>query len=223
MLENVPPYKDVLDLQLEEFSKRVEAKKMGEQVPEDVIFFVQHRPVYTLGKHGKLSNLLFSQSQLEQHGIEFMSIGRGGDITYHGPGQLTVYPIVDLQRIGMGVKSYVWGLEEAVIQTIAHYGIKGERIEGKTGVWICKDGGMPRKISAVGVRCSRFVTMHGLSFNVGMDLSGFEGIVPCGLPLGVTSLSRETGKEIELTEAKNIIEEKLVRILQPRIPSQGNS
>lgn len=216
-------YKEVLELQLEEFNYRVQKRKEGIPMPGDIIFFVEHRPVLTIGKHGHHSNLLVSEQFLASHGIEFMELGRGGDITYHGPGQLTVYPILDMMRYHLGVKDYVWLLEEAVINTISNYGIKGDRIEGKTGVWLGKGTPHERKISAIGIKCSRFVSMHGLSLNVGPDLSGFSLINPCGLSQEVTSLSIESDLELSLDEVENLLWENLNRLLLPRILSQGNS
>lgn len=216
-------YKEILDLQEEAFNERIDCKKECKELPDDLIFFVEHNPVYTLGKHGKFSHLLVSEAELLDSGIEYARIGRGGDITYHGPGQLTVYPILDLQRYSLGVKDYVNFLEEVVIRTINEFGIKGERIEGKTGVWIGKNSDRERKISAIGIKCSRFVTMHGIALNVGSDISGFSGIVPCGLPNDVTSISLEVGREIALDDAEQVFWKNFISLLQLRIPSQGNS
>ena len=216
-------YAEVLRLQTFEFDRRVECRKNDIPLPEDVVFFVEHRPVYTLGRHGHESNLLLPPDVLVAKGIEFFRTGRGGDITYHGPGQLTVYPVIDMMRCGLGVKDYVHLLEEAVISAVAKFGICGERIEGKTGVWIGKGTRCERKISAIGVRCSRHVSMHGLALNVGSDLTAFSGIVPCGLQAGVTSISIEAGREVTLQEAEDALWETLTRLLRSRIPSQGNS
>lgn len=213
-------YNDVLALQTEEFDKRIECRKNGVPLPEDIVFFVEHKPVYTLGRHGKHSHLLMNSDYLRERGIEFAEIGRGGDITYHGPGQLTVYPIIDLQRYRLGVKDYVDLLEETVIRSIAEYGLKGERINGRTGVWLGKGTPFERKISAIGIRCSRYVTMHGFALNVGPELEGFDGIVPCGLSQGVTSVSRELGLVVDLNEMENVVWQNLIRLLQPRIPFQ---
>ena len=217
------PYEELLRLQTEEFERRVECRKEGIQLPEDLILFVEHQPVYTLGKHGKKENLIVDDSLLKGDNISLYHIGRGGDITYHGPGQLTVYPIIDMQRYHLGVKDYVALLEEAVLQTIAEYGIKGERVEGATGVWI-KDGKGERKISAIGVRCNRHVTMHGLSLNISSDISGFSRINPCGFTdKGVTSISLETGHETDFVEVLEKLKGNLTRLLQLRIASRGNS
>ena len=213
-------YEEVLNLQKLEFNKRIQCKKNGLSLPGDVVFFVEHRPVYTLGRHGLSANLLLSEEQLKQKGIEFKQIERGGDITYHGPGQLTVYPVLDLQRYRLGVKDYVNLLEETVIRTLQDYSLKGERIEDKTGVWITDSGLNPRKISAIGVYCSRYVTMHGFAFNIGDDLSYFRGIVPCGLSLGVTSLSHELNRTVKIDEVEDSLWKNLRHLLQLRIPSQ---
>lgn len=217
------PYEELLRIQTEEFERRVECRKEGIQLPEDLILFVEHLPVYTIGKHGDFSNLIVDRPSLERNNIKLFHIGRGGDITYHGPGQLTVYPILDMRRYRLGVKEYVALLEEAVIQTIGAYGIKGERIDGATGVWI-KDEKGERKISAIGVKCSRYVTMHGLSLNVSSDVSGFTRINPCGFQdKGVTSISLERGIETDLAEVIEKLRSCLTDLLRLRIASQGNS
>ena len=217
------PYRDVWDRQIEEFDRRVGLRKAGLTLPDDLIIFAEHLPVYTLGRHGNMENLLLSENILKQNGVEVHRIERGGDITYHGPGQLTVYPILDLQRYNLGVKGYVNLLEEAVIRTIGEYGIKGERIEGATGVWIDKGNSKERKISAIGIRCSRYVTMHGVSLNVGSDIHGFSSINPCGfIEKGVTSVSLEMNSEIEIEEVKEKLESNLIDLLQLRIVAQGN-
>lgn len=210
-------YAEVLALQYAEFEKRLDCRKNGIPLPGDVVFFVEHRPVYTLGRHGDPSHLLLSRELLESKGIEFAEIGRGGDITYHGPGQLTVYPIIDLMKHKLGVKSYVNLLEQAVIDTIAQYGITGERIEGCTGVWIGKGTPRERKICAIGIRCSRHVSMHGFALNVGPNLDNFQGIVPCGLSQGVTSISLETGYDVSIDD----VEEKLWTQLQKLLCAQN--
>ena len=158
------------------------------------LLFVEHDPVYTLGKSGDLSNLLVSEAELEHKGVEFFKTNRGGDITFHGPGQLVAYPILDLDHFFTDVHKYLRFLEEAVIQTLAHWNIEATRSSGETGVWI--DVGTPfaRKICAMGIRASRWVTMHGLALNVDTDLSFFELMIPCGIQgKGVTSMKRELG------------------------------
>lgn len=217
------PYEELLKLQTLEFEKRVECRKEESPLPDDLIFFVEHRPVYTLGKHGKIENLIVDEDYLRQNNVSLYHIGRGGDITYHGPGQLTVYPILDMQRYRLGIKDYVSLLEEAVIQTISEYGIEGKRIEGATGVWIKDDKG-ERKISAIGVKCSRHVTMHGLALNISSDVSGFQRINPCGFTdKGVTSISIERDMDTDFDEVVEKLKYSLIRLLQLRIASPRNS
>ena len=160
--------------------------------------FLQHDPVYTIGNSGDTENL---KVPIEETGAEFYKTNRGGDITYHGPGQLTVYPIFDLDSFGIGVREYVNLLEEVIIDCLEIYGIKGGRIKEASGVWIDIDSAAPRKICAIGIKVSRGITMHGLAFNVNTDLSYFDNIVPCGLEdKGVTSLQAELGKELDFYE-----------------------
>ena len=167
----------------------------------------QHPNVYTLGKSGKASNLLVDQNFLDRINATFYKIDRGGDVTYHGPGQLVVYPILDLERIGISLREYIYMAEQSVIDTIAEWGVVGERSEGATGVWIAAGGGRPlRKICAVGVRSSHWVTMHGLGFNISTDLRYFGYINPCGFTdRGVTSLSAEVGRPIEVSEVESVL------------------
>lgn len=185
-------YYTMLELQRKVFREMVERKRSGSGAGKETIFIVEHDPVITLGKHAHHENLLLSEEALKAKGITCFDIERGGDITYHGPGQLVIYPLIDLEAHKIGVKEYAHILEEAVIRTIADYGIKGDRVEGASGVWI--DTGTPRerKICALGVKCSRFVTMHGLALNVNTDMSGFSLINPCGfVDKGVTSMLLE--------------------------------
>ena len=171
------------------------------------LLFCEHNPVYTLGKSGSLDNLLLSESELVQKKIEFFKINRGGDITFHGPGQIVGYPIFDLDCFFTDIHKYVRYLEEAVIRTIAEYGLKGVRKEGFTGVWLEPNGNQVyRKICAIGVHLSRWVTMHGFAFNVNTDLQYFKNIIPCGInddDKEVTSLKEELGKEINIDEVKS--------------------
>lgn len=188
------PYREMLDLQHEIFNRRVDARHCGKDLGEDYLLMVTHNPVYTLGRHADPGNIV-NREWLEERGAEVVEIDRGGDVTFHGPGQLVAYPIIDLQSRKLGVRDYVNLLEEAVIRTIAEYGIKGERVEGATGVWI--DAGTPseRKICAIGIRCSRFITMHGLALNVSTDMSWFSAINPCGfVDKGVTSIALEMNR-----------------------------
>ena len=161
------------------------------------LLLTEHRPVYTLGKSGREENLLVGRERLEAEGAALYRIDRGGDITFHGPGQLVVYPILDLERLGFGLKDYIAALEETVIRAAARYGIAAGRIAGASGVWIDEKGVRPRKICAIGVRASRYVTMHGFAFNVTTELDRFARINPCGfVDRGVTSLAAETGCDL---------------------------
>lgn len=208
------PYREVWELQHSVFDAMVEAKKHGMALPEERLFLVEHEPVVTLGKHAKRGNLLLTPEMFKSRGVECFDIERGGDVTYHGPGQLVAYPILDLERHHLGVKAYVDMLEESVIETIAEYGIKGERVEGASGVWIGKGTPGERKICAVGVKCSRFCTMHGLALNVNTNLDAFSMINPCGfVDKGVTSISRELGREVDFGEAKEIFTKSFMKVL----------
>ena len=213
------------------------------------VLLVEHPPVYTLGKSGHAENLLVSREALEGLGATFFHIDRGGDITFHGPGQLVCYPILDLERLGIGLREYIAALEEAVIRTVAHYGIRAGRIAGASGVWLGRgveygDGteeagpdkstrpgeeavpgptaegknDPPRKICAIGVRSSRYVTMHGFALNVTTDLGWFTRINPCGFTdRGATSIARETGRQVAMDEVKDLVVKFLGEILNVRI------
>jgi len=171
------------------------------------LLFVEHPHVFTLGKSGDQSHLLTSEKELNAKGVTFYKINRGGDITYHGPGQIVGYPILDLDNFFTDIHKYLRFLEEMVILTLAEYGITATRSEGETGVWIDVNTPFARKICAMGVRASRWVTMHGFAFNVNTDLGYFDHIIPCGIKgKGVTSLQAELGREIPLTE----VQEKLL-------------
>ncbi|MEG2555028.1 MAG: lipoyl(octanoyl) transferase LipB [Odoribacter sp.] len=170
------------------------------------LLFVEHDPVYTLGKSGDEANMLINSIQLRAKHAEFIKVDRGGDITFHGPGQLVVYPIIDLESFGLGVKEYVDRLEEVVIRTIANYGVEGGRLESATGVWIEQYTHQARKICAIGVKCSRYVTMHGFALNVNTDLNYFNYIHPCGfVDKGVTSLAKETGEAVDMSDVKKVV------------------
>ena len=201
-------YGEVLNFQQNIFETLVDASKGGEERKE-YILLGEHPPVITLGRRANKSNILLSEYILNQNGIKIYHIGRGGDVTYHCPGQLIVYPIIDLSLYHLGVKDYVYLLEESVIRLISKYGVKGERIEGASGVWIGKGTNNERKICAVGIKCSRFCSMHGIALNVNADLSGFSMIHPCGFQnKGVTSIAKEinakeiNAKEIDMKEIK---------------------
>lgn len=182
------------------------------------LIFCEHDPVYTLGKSGKEENLLIDPTDTE---FEFYKINRGGDITYHGPGQIVAYPIFDLDDIFTDVHKYVRFLEEAVIRTIARYGLQGIRLKEHTGVWLSGTKDKPyRKICAIGVHLSRWVTMHGLAFNVNTDLSHFNNIVPCGIAekdKSVSSLAQELGREISMDEVKKALKEEFIELFTIQI------
>lgn len=207
-------YSETLALQREIFSKKTELKKRGEDAGEDIVLLTEHYPVVTLGRHAKEENLLLPESMLAERGVPVYRIERGGDVTYHAPGQLVVYPIIDLEKHRIGVKQYVDILEESVIRTISHFGIAGERVKGASGVWIGAGTSEERKICALGVKCSRFITMHGLALNVNTDLSGFGLINPCGFTdKGVTSIAEESGNEVSMDEVKDFMKEELRGLL----------
>lgn len=175
---------------------------------------VEHDPVYTLGKSGKESNMLVGEAYLRSIGAEYYHIDRGGDVTFHGPGQIVAYPIIDLERVGLGLRDYIDRLEGAVIDTVAEWGIAAGRIAGASGVWIDPDGARARKICAIGVRSSRYVTMHGLALNVATDLRYFTHINPCGFTdRGVTSIEREAGRKVDFDDVKR----RLVRHLEEKL------
>lgn len=200
--------KQKVDTKLAERELPIEAKS----VLSNELIFCQHPHVYTLGKSGSLDNLLLNEADLHKAEATFYKINRGGDITYHGPGQLVAYPILDLEQFFTDIHKYLRFLEEAVINTIAHYGIKGGRYEDYTGVWIDADKVSARKICAMGVRCSRWITMHGLALNVNTNLAYFKNIVPCGIDdKDVTSIAREIGYEVDFNEVSNILKNEIAK------------
>ncbi|MEL6190739.1 MAG: lipoyl(octanoyl) transferase LipB [Bacteroidota bacterium] len=173
---------------------------------EHHLLFCEHPHVYSLGKSGKREHLLIDQPTLEKYGITFVHTNRGGDITYHGPGQIVGYPIFDLEKFKTDIGWYLRSLEEVIIKVLAEYGLEGGRIEGATGVWLDIDTHNPRKICAMGVRCSRWITMHGFALNVNTDLSFFNHIVPCGISdKGVTSLQAELVREVDIQEVEELL------------------
>ncbi len=198
-------YKPTWDLQKLLQTRLVAAKRQEppQRIPH-VFLLVEHPPVYTLGKNGRLDHLLLSEEALRARGTEFFRIDRGGDITFHGPGQLVGYPILDLDRFFTDIHRYLRELEETIIRTCADYGLQAGRVAGRTGVWIGPDArGPERKICAMGIRCSRWVTMHGFAFNLNTDLRYFSYIVPCGIAdRGVTSLAVELGRPVDEDEVR---------------------
>lgn len=209
-------YKEAWDYQEELFAETIAQKIANRDNEKQVstknyLLFCEHPHVYTLGKSGKEDHLLLDEKGLQEAEATYYKINRGGDITYHGPGQLVVYPIFDLDHFFSDIHKYLRFLEESVIRTIADYGIVGERIDGLTGVWVDARGDNPRKIAAFGVKSSRWVTMHGIGFNVNSHLDYFENIVPCGIDdKAVTSMKQELGKEVSMQE----VEEKMKQNLQ---------
>ncbi|MCT4560649.1 MAG: lipoyl(octanoyl) transferase LipB [Crocinitomicaceae bacterium] len=208
-------YKEAWDLQEELFAKTIQQKIANrsaetEKETENILLFCEHPHVYTLGKSGSADHLLLNEKELREKDATYYKINRGGDITYHGPGQLVAYPIFDLDHFFSDIHKYLRFLEEAVIQTIAEYGIEGGRVDGLTGVWVGGDGPNPRKICAMGVKCSRWVTMHGIGFNINSDLSYFKNIVPCGIDdKDVTSMEAELGRKLDFKEVSEVLKEKL--------------
>lgn len=180
------------------------------------LLFVEHPPVYTLGKSGKMEHVLISEADRAAKGIQFFNINRGGDITFHGDQQLVGYPILDLEKFSTDLGKYLRNLEEVIILTMAEYGLKGERSPGETGVWL--DTSMPgreRKICAMGIRCSRWITMHGFAFNVNTDLSYFDYIIPCGIQhKRVTSLAKELGYQISIDEVKGKVKSNFEKVFE---------
>ena len=212
-------YKESWDYQTNLFDSIVQQKIFNRKNPENqkitenYLLFCEHPHVFTLGKSGSEENLLIKGSQIKEKGANYYKINRGGDITYHGPGQLVVYPIFDLDHFFTDIHKYLRYLEEAVILTLQEYGIKGERVDGLTGVWI--DGNQPsaRKICAIGVKSSRWVTMHGIGFNINSHLEYFNYIVPCGIDdKAVTSIKNEIGQAVNMEELKKKLKINLANI-----------
>lgn len=211
-------YKETWDYQEKLFGSILEQKSANKKLPKEQqvvmdnhLLVCEHPHVYTLGKSGKFEHLLINNKQLEEKGAKYYKINRGGDITYHGPGQIVIYPIFDLDQFFTDIHKYLRYLEEAVIRTLAEYGIESERSEGETGVWLDVGTMNARKICAMGVRASRWVTMHGLAFNINTDLDYFTNIVPCGITdKAVTSLNIELRRTVDQKE----VEQKLIHHLQ---------
>ncbi|HEX8268279.1 MAG TPA: lipoyl(octanoyl) transferase LipB [Flavobacterium sp.] len=190
-------------------------EEMSEETP-NYFLFVEHPHVYTLGKSGSISNLLLNEKQLEQKGALFYKINRGGDITYHGPGQIVGYPILDLENFFTDIHRYLRFLEEVIIMTLAEYNLTATRSEGETGVWLDAETPFARKICAMGVRASRWVTMHGFALNVNADLGYFDNIIPCGIRgKGVTSLNVELGVlEVPMSDVKKKIQNNFAKLFE---------
>lgn len=217
-------YKEAWDYQEELFQAIIDVKRANrkreqeDEVLEETqskLIFCEHPHVFTLGKSGHLSHLLVNEEQLAAKGASFYKINRGGDITYHGPGQLVGYPIFDLDNFFTDIHKYLRFLEEAVILTLDEYGIKAGRINGSTGVWLDWDNPKARKICAMGVRSSRWVTMHGFAFNINSDLDYFTNIIPCGITdKAVTSLDKELGRPVDMKEVQEKMKKHLASLFE---------
>lgn len=203
------PYQQVLALQEKLFDKNLAAKLAGGPT-QNYLILCEHPPVFTLGKSGKRENILVTDEQME---AEFYQVNRGGDVTFHGPGQLVVYPIFDLESLSIGVNQYIYLLEETIIDSLKHFGLAGERIEGAAGIWLKAKGILPdRKICAIGAKVSRMVTMHGLAININTQLNYFNKITACGIEdKGVTSLQKESGREIPMEAYKTVFLESFAK------------
>jgi len=208
---SVKDYKETWDFQTELLQEIVNVKINNrksnlQEATKNHFLFVEHPHVYTLGKSGDLNNLLLNEKQLIEKGATFYKINRGGDITYHGPGQIVGYPILDLENFFTDIHKYLRLLEEAIILTIAEYGLKGERSEGETGVWLDVNTPFARKICALGIRSSRWVTMHGFALNANVNLGYFDNIIPCGIKgKAVTSMEAELNQKVDIEEVKQKI------------------
>ena len=215
-------FKEAWDYQSKIFQETIDVKisnRSGTAAlaeTKNLLLFCEHPHVYTLGNSGDHKNLLISEEHLQQNGASFYKINRGGDITYHGPGQLVCYPIFDLDHFFTDIHKYLRFVEEAVILTLGEYGVKGGRFPGHTGVWIDPDDPInARKICAMGVKCSRWVTMHGLGFNVNSDLTYFSNIIPCGIDgKKVTSIQLETGSEVSMADVKEKLKTNLANVFE---------
>jgi len=220
---NNADYKEVWSKQERLLKQIIEEKEEFGKSKFNYLLFCEHQHVYTLGKNGNKQNLLASSTLLKQINAKFYHIDRGGDITYHGPGQIVGYPIIDLEATGLGIKKYIWAIEEAVISTLKCFDILAERLEGAPGVWI--DTNTPsktRKICAIGVKTSKFVTMHGFALNVNTDLKYFSYINPCGyVDKKATSMYAETGEKQSLEEVKEYLKKYLALNLNLNIMSNG--
>lgn len=214
-------FKEAWDCQKDLFNQILKIKKNNGELPiceqtvnYDYLLFCEHPHVYTLGKSGSESNLLINHKLLKERGAEFYKIDRGGDITYHGPGQIVGYPVIDLENYGIGLKDYIHNLEEVIIQTLKIFSIKASRFKGAAGVWLDpEDNKQARKICAIGVKSSRFVTMHGFAFNVNTNLDYYNYINPCGfIDKGVTSLRKELNREIEIPEVKEHLKKSFEKV-----------
>ena len=204
-------FSDAWQYQEEIFKKTIDQKienrsSKSKIETENFLIITEHNPVYTIGKSGDISNLLLNDDEMKTEGIEFYKINRGGDITYHGPGQIMGYPIIDLDNFFTDINLYLRKLEEVIINTLKSYDLRGFTIKGETGVWVKDNNGLSKKVCAFGIRASRWVTMHGFSFNVNPELNYFKNIIPCGIKdKGVTSVSELKKSNIEMNQIKQIL------------------
>jgi lipoyl(octanoyl) transferase len=216
----ITPYKSAWEQQESLFNSVVEIKLQNRNAETPLstpnyLVFCEHPPVYTLGKSGSIDNLLLSEDELQRKSIDFFKINRGGDITFHGPGQLVMYPIFDLENFFTDIHKYLRLLEEAIILLLKDYGIESGRYPGYTGVWIEPDGQNARKICAMGVKCSRWVSMHGIALNVNTDLDYFKHIIPCGIDdKAVTSIRHELGNEVNIKEVREKLETYVLEVFE---------
>ena len=216
-------YRSVWDYQELLLKQNTQLKIEGKsEATRHHLLLVEHPPVYTLGKSGKLEHLLWTEEERISMNIEFFHINRGGDITFHGPGQVVGYPILDLEKMQTDLGWYLRSLEEVIILTLADYGIAAGRSPGETGVWLDPDiPGKERKICALGIKCSRWITMHGFAFNVNTDIRYFDGIVPCGISnKQVTSLQKELATHVSLAEVKERIKKHFEEVFQVQLKTE---
>jgi len=220
-------YKECWDYQEKLFAETVQLKirnrKAATEKPIDTpnyLLFCEHPHVYTMGKTGSLNHLLLNKEEFAKRGLAYYKINRGGDVTYHGPGQIVGYPILDLDNFFTDIGKYLRLIEETIIKTLGHYGLKGDRIKGATGVWLDADKPSARKICAIGVRTSRWVTMHGFAFNVNTELQYFKNIVPCGIDdKSVTSLNKELKEQVNMEEVKNLVKANFSELFKAQLVS----
>lgn len=207
----------------------IDQKLVNQQLPEEeriatngYLLFVEHLPVYTLGKSGESHNLLLNNAQLADKKVSFYKTNRGGDITFHGPGQLVGYPILDLENFGMGLRQYIYSIEEVIIRSLGQFGIVASRDNEATGVWLDSGLSTARKICAIGVKSSRFVTMHGFALNINTDLDYFRYINPCGIvDKGVTSMAKELGGTVDFDQIKNVVLSSFSAVFDVQLKDSG--
>jgi len=220
-------YKEVWDYQESLLQQKVAIKQQAREAninPKETstthhLLFVEHPPVYTLGKNGNENNVLLTPTELQEKNIEYFHINRGGDITFHGPGQIVGYPIFDLDKFSTDLGWYLRSLEEVIIKTLAYYGLQGMRSKGETGVWLdANELGKERKICAIGIKCSRWITMHGFAFNVNTNLDYFKNIIPCGIVnKKVTSLQQELNKTFDMNEVKEVVKHQFEQVFEIKL------